>query len=241
MKRVFAAVLAVLMLTLCGCSTVILGNGTLSLEADAVDKIIVTNVLTDGHSFTVQDREVIRTIVSHINSFTLENGTDPLNGGRYNLSLTDSKGDELLALTIVGENTITTDQTYTVNAGELLSYLEAQDCNTMTDQELIDSLLEGDTLERLSILDAEGKISLDKILSLPKSCPALFELLSRPSAIASVGSYGVDKIGEYLNSSNPELVEKAEEWIEILKNLVPELQEKLENLINNQGNSQNNP
>ena len=99
----------------------------------------------------------------------------------------------------------------------------------------------GDTLNQLNIVDEEGKISFDKIINLPKSCPALFELLSRPSAIQSVSTYGADKIGEDLNSSNPELIEKAKEWIEVLEKLMPDIREKLENLIKNHKNSENNP
>lgn len=240
MKRVLAALLAVLMLTLCGCSAVVLGNGTLDMDANSVDHIVISNGRT-GKTFSVADRETISTIVRHINSFDLEDPQDTWNGNNYNLNLIDSKGNNLLYFA-VNEASIIVDKTgYFLNAKDLLQYVESLECDTLTDNELIDSLLEGDTLERLSILDADGKISLDKIVNLPKSCPALFELLSRPSSIASVGSYGVDKIGEYLNSNNPELVEKAQEWIEVLKKLIPEAQEKLEELINNYKNSENNP
>jgi len=143
---------------------------------------------------------------------------------------------------VVDADTVIHDgKMYTVKAKDFEQYLEALECDTLTDNELIDSLLEGDTLERLNVIDGEGKISLDKIVNLPKSCPALFELLSRPSGIVSVGSYGVDKIGAFLNSNNPELVEKAQEWIEVLKKLIPEAQEKLENIIETYKNSENNP
>ena len=139
------------------------------------------------------------------------------------------------------ESIIHDGKLYTVNAKDFEQYLEALECDTLTDNELIDVLLEGDTLDRLNVIDGEGKISLDKIVNLPKSCPALFELLSRPSGIVSVGSYGVDKIAALLNSNNPALVEKAEEWIEVLKQLIPEAKENLENLIETYKNSENNP
>lgn len=241
MKRVFAALLAVLMLTLCGCSTLISGNGTLDLKANDIDHIVIVNGLT-GKTFSIADREKIGTIVSHMNSFNLENSTETGLEYQYGINLVDRLNGGAEMHFSVSENVFVSDNTgYAVNTKDFLQYLEAMECDTLTDQELIDSLLEGDTLDRLNILDAEGKISLDKIVNLPKSCPALFELLSRPSSIASVGSYGVAKIEEYLNSNNPELVEKAQEWIEVLKKLIPEAQEKLEELINNYKNSANNP
>lgn len=230
MKRIFAAMLAVLMLTLCGCSTVVLGNGTLDIDANSVDHIIISNGRT-GKTFSVADRETISTIVRNINSFELADPQEPWNGNAYNLNLVDNKGEKLLYFA-VNEGAVTVDDAmYQLNAKDLLQYVESLECDTLTDNELIDSLLEGDTLDRLNVIDGEGKISLDKIVNLPKSCPALFELLSRPSGIVSVGSYGVDKIGDYLNSNNPELVEKAQEWIEVLKKLIPEAQEKLEELL----------
>lgn len=230
MKRVFAAMLAVLMLTLCGCSTVVLGSGTLDFDANSVDHIVISNGRT-GKTFSVSNRETISTIVNHINSFGLADPQEPWNGNAYKLHLVDSKGEELLYFA-VNEGAVTVDDAmYQLNAKDLLRYVESLECDTLTDNELIDSLLEGDTLERLNVIDGEGKISLDKIVSLPKSCPALFELLIRPSGIVSVGSYGVDKIAAFLNSNNPELVEKAQEWIEVLKQLIPEAKEKLESLL----------
>ena len=231
MKRVLAALLAVLMLTLCGCSTVVLGSGTLDIDANSVDHIVISNGRT-GKTFSVSNRETISTVVNHINSFDLADPQEPWNGNAYNLDLVDSKGEEMLYFA-VNEGAITVDRAmYRLNAKDLLQYLESLECDTLTDNELIDTLLAGNTLEDLNVIDDEGKISLDKIVNLPKSCPALFELLSRSSAIGSVSSYGVDKIAAFLNSNNPELVEKAREWIEILKALIPEAQEKLDNLLN---------
>lgn len=242
MKRVFAAMLAVLMLTLCGCSTVVFGNGTLEYDANDIDHVVITNGLT-GKTFSVADRETISTIVNHINSFDLGEGTEAGAGYHYSLKLVyHLNGGAEFYFSVVDTDSIIHDgKLYTVNAKDFDRYLESLECDTLTDNELIDSLLEGNTLEDLNVLDTEGKISLDKIVSLPQSCPALFELLSRSSAITSVGSYGVDKIGEFLNSNNPELVAKAEEWIEVLKKLIPEAQEKLENLIETYKNSENNP
>lgn len=242
MKRVFAAMLAVLMLTLCGCSTVVLGNGTLEYDANDMDHVQITNGLT-GKTFSVSDRETISTIIKHINSFDLGEGTEAAAGYHYSVTLVYhlNGGAKTYFSVVDAESVVHDGKMYTVNAKDFEQYLESLECDTLTDNELIDSLLEGDTLEKLNIVDSEGKISLDKIVALPQSCPALFELLSRSSAITSVGSYGVEKIEGYLNSNNPELVEKAQEWIEVLKKLVPEVQEKLENIIETYKNSENNP
>lgn len=242
MKRVFAVMLAVLMLTLCGCSTVVLGSGTLEYDANKIDHVQITNGLT-GKTFSVADREIISTIVSHINSFGLGEGQEAGAGYHYSVALVyQLQGGAAAHFSVVDADTVIHDgQMYTVKAKDFEQYLESLECDTLTDNELIDQLLEGDTLDRLNVIDDEGKISLDKIVSLPKSCPALFELLSRPSGIVSVGSYGVDKIGQFLNSNNPELVEKAQEWIEVLKQLIPEAKENLENLIETYKNSENNP
>lgn len=235
MKRMIAALLAVLMLSLCGCSSVISGSGTLEWNPNDIDHIKITNGLT-GKTFSVADREIIGTTVSHINSFTLENGTSPESEDfsySYCVTLVDkTNGSAESHYYLCGNETIVIDgAAYIVNAKAFLQYLQTLECDTMTDNELIDALLEGDTLEQLNIMDEEGNISMDKIISLPQSCPALFELMTRPSAIQSVSSYGADKIGSFLNSSNPELVEKAQEWIEVLKKLMPEVQENLEDLL----------
>ena len=242
MKRVMSVLLAVLMLTLCGCSTVVLGSGTLEYNTNDIDHVQITNGLT-GKTFSVADREIIGTIVSHINSFGLGEGQEAPNGYHYSVALVyHLQGGAKAHFSVVDADTVVHDgQMYTVKAKDFEQYLESLECDTLTDNELIDMLLEGDTLDKLNVIDSEGKISLDKIVALPKSCPALFELLSRPSAIGAVGSYGVDKIGAFLNSNNPELVEKAQEWIEILKQLLPEAKENLENLIETYKNSENNP
>lgn len=230
MKRVLAALLAVLMLTLCGCSTVVLGNGTLEIDANNVDHIVISNGRT-GKTFSVADRETIETIVNHIKSYELNDPQETWNGNAYNLNLEDVKGDTLLYFAVNESSIIVNDTGYYLNAKDLLRFVESLECDTLTDNELIDALLNGNTLEQLNIVDEEGKISVDMIINLPKNCPALFELLSRPTAIASVSGYGADRIGEFLNSTNPQLVEKAQEWIKILEKLMPEIREKLEGLL----------
>ena len=242
MKRIVAFLLVFVMLTCSGCSTVILGNGTLNYNANDMDHIRITNVLTEK-TFSVMDRETISTIISHINSFGLSNGIESDGNYRYSICLVDHlNGGAESYFAVVDMETIVHDGLqYTVKAKDFLQYLETLECDMLTDNELIDSLLDNNTLERLNVLNEEGKISLDKIVSLPKTCPALFELLSRPSGIASVAGYGVEKIEGFLNSNNPELMEKAEEWIEVLKKLVPEAKENLENILETYKKSENNP
>ena len=155
----------------------------------------------------------------------------------FTICLIDSKGETYLRFTIVNVNAVSTDQTYSVNAKDMLQYVESLECDTMTDNELIDALLKGNTLEQLNVLNEEGKISLDKIVSLPKSCPALFELLSRPTVVTSVSSYGIESLKTLLNSTNPELVAKGQEWAEIIKQLVPEVRDSIENMLETQANA----
>ena len=233
-KRVLPLFLiAAILLT--GCSTVILENGTMSLDANAVNKIEITNSSAD--TFTIENRDTISKLVKYINSFTLENGNDFAESYQYSLCLIDSKGETYLRFTIVNVNAVSTDQTYSVNAKDMLQYVESLECDTMTDNELIDALLKGNTLEQLNVLNEEGKISLDKIVSLPKSCPALFELLSRPTVVTSVSSYGIESLKTLLNSTNPELVAKGQEWAEIIKQLVPEVRDSIENMLETQANA----
>lgn len=242
MKRIVAFLLVFVMLTCSGCSTVILGNGTLNYNANDMDHIRITNVLTEK-TFSVMDRETISTIISHINSFGLSNGIESDGNYRYSICLVDHlNGGAESYFAVVDMETIVHDGLqYTVKAKDFLQYLETLECDMLTDNELIDSLLDNNTLERLNVLNEDGKISLDRIVSLPKTCPALFELLSRPSGIASVATYGVEKIEGFLNSNNPELIAKAKEWIAVLEKLVPEAKENLENILETYKNNENNP
>lgn len=243
MKRILAGILvSVLLLTAAGCATVIPPNGTLDLDVNAVDRIVITNGLMEGNSFTVENREQINKIVQFLNSFRLENGEPGGNDYRYALRLYDGKEDHVMhRFSIVDDSAVILDGTmYTENAKDLLRYVESLECGTLTDNELINLLFESDILEQLNVLDEEGKISIDKIVSLPSSCPALFELLKRPSAIVSVSGYGVDALSKYLNSSNPALVEKGKEWAAVIQNLLPQVKEKIEDLLATAGTGESN-
>lgn len=223
---------AALMLT--GCGTIGLGSGTLSIDPNEISKIEITNGLAEGSTFTVQDREAITKIVQYLNSYTLENGTDPANGWSYSLTLRNSSGQAHTETAIIDESHVILDgSAYFVNAKDLLNYVEKLECDTKTDQELIDILLQGDTLDRLNILDEDGKISLDKIVGLADSCPALFELLSRPTILESIGGYGLKAIENALESGNIALIERAEALAEILKNYFPDLQTELDKILEN--------
>ena len=102
----------------------------------------------------------------------------------------------------------------------------------MTDEQLLRLLFEGNYFDDIKLTNEDGDISLDKIMSLSKDCPALFELLSRPSAITSLGTYGVDMLEEYLNSDNSAIRQKAEEIAELLKNFFPNLKDEINKLLN---------
>ena len=234
MKRYVAAFLAMMMLLLCGCTGTFFEQGTLNWDVNDIDHVKIENGTT-GKTFSVADREIVDKFVSHINSFQLETETEYVSGYRYCVTLVNHlNGGAEYHFYIVNDETVRCDdKTYAVNAKAFRQYVETMECDTMTDNELIDTLLEGDTLERLNVVDEEGNISFDKILALPQTCPALFELMGRSSAIESISTYGSNKISAWLNSANPELVEKAQEWIEVLQKLMPDIQEKLENLIKN--------
>lgn len=227
-------ILVFTMLVFSGCSTVILGNGTLSVAADSIDHITISNHMT-GSNFTVESRDSIQTIVSHINSYTLENGSEAADDiCQYHLYLTDTKGEELLSFIIEDETGVTTDQLhYSVDAKALLHYIEKLECDTMTDEELINSLITGNTMDDLNILNENGEISLDKIAGLADSCPALFELISRPTVIQSVGTYGIEAIQTYLNSGDVTLQERAETLAEFLKEYFPDLSEQIDGILGN--------
>lgn len=242
MKRIVAFLLVFVMLTFSGCSTVVLGNGTLDYNANEVDHIRITNGITEK-TFSIADRETISTVINHINSFGLSEGTDSDGSCRYSICLVDrlNGGAQYYFAVVDAETIIHNGLQYTVKAKDFLQYLETLECDMLTDNELIDSLLDNDTLERLNVMNEEGKVSLDKIVNLPKTCPALFELLSRPSGIPSVATYGVEKIEGFLNSNNPELVAKAKEWIAVLEKLMPEVKENLENILETYKNNENNP
>lgn len=232
MKRAAVIVLALMMLLCTGCSTVILANGTLSVDSESIKTIQIQNGLIDGNTFTVQDRDTITTIVKYINSYTLEDGETAGAGYHYFLRLLDSKGEVTTTFTIVSASqVISGDQLYQADAQALLSYVEKQECKTMTDQELIDRLFTGSELDNLNILDEKGKISLDKIAGLTDACPTLFELVSRPTVLQSVGSYGIETIKTYLSSDNSVLKERAETLAEILREYIPDLQAQIDKIL----------
>lgn len=230
MRRILAIVLAALLLT--GCSSIIPANGTLSIDANEISKVEITNGLQNGSTFTVQDRDAINKLTGYINSYTLEDGETPANGWHFHIRMVGSGGDQVYECTIVGENQFTSGGlTYNVSAGDLLHYVEKLECDTLTDDQLIDRLLTGDELSGLRITDENGSISLDKLLKLTDQCPTLFELLGRSTAIQSIGSYGLEAIQENLNGTNTVLKERAEALAEILREYFPDLEAQIDKLL----------
>ncbi len=233
-KRLLALFFALTLVFCTGCTVVLPSNGTLKLDSANVKEITVSNELT-GTQFTIQDREDIHSLVKQIASYTLENG-QPLdnnkNGCAYILIMTDSAGKELSRFWLLDDSHIAySNLVYTTNIKDLLYEVEQLECDTKTDKELIDMLMNSDTLDRLNILDADGKVSMDKILGLKNSCPALFELLSRPSILETVGSYGLEAIQKGLESGSTVVQERATELAEILKQYFPDLEEKINDIL----------
>lgn len=232
-QRILALVL-VCGLVLSGCGTAILGSGTLSIDANEVSKLEITNGLLNGSTFTVQDRDAISKLIGYINSYTLEDGETPANGWHFHIRMVGSGGDEVYECTIVDENQFTSGgSTYNVSAGGLLHYVEKLECDTLTDNQLIDRLLTGNELADLRITDENGNISLDKLLKLTDQCPTLFELLGRSSAIQSITSYGLEAIQENLSGTNTVLKERAESLAEILKEYFPDLEAQIDKILEN--------
>jgi hypothetical protein len=230
-RRMLCLMLALTIFALCGCE-MLPTTGSNNIKVDDVKKIVIINGTAGRSTFTVEDRDSIRTIVNQINSYTLEDGKTAFKGWQYQLSIQDSAGTELLNFIIVSKEAVTTGKkTYTVNAKKLLDTVEKLECDTMTDEELLRTLFEGNYFNDVTILNENGEVSLDKIMSIKNDCPALFELLSRPSAITSLGTYGVDMLEEYLNSDDSALRQKAEEIAEILKNFFPNLKDKINEIL----------
>lgn len=231
-RRLLCLMLALSLLMLCGCD-MLPSSGTQNIKVDDVKKIVITNGQGSRSTFTVEDRDAIRTIVNQINGYTLENGETAWKGWLYNLSIVDAAGTELLDFTIVNKEAVTAgNKTYAVNAKKLLNAVEKLECDTLTDEELLRTLFEGNYFDDVTIFNEDGEVSLDKIMSSKGDCPALFEILSRPSAIKSLGTYGLEMLEDYLNSDDSALRQKAEEIAEVLKNFFPNLKDKINELLN---------
>jgi hypothetical protein len=232
-RRPLCLLLTIMMLIMCGCNQIpMVSNG--SVKADDVKKIVITNGLTNGNSFTVEERDSITTIIRYFNSYQLENGTASANGYHYKITAYASDDSKLLVFNIIDEDAVSVgDQTYAVNAKKLLNTVETLECATLTDEELLRTMFEGSYFDDVTILNEDGEISLDKILSIKNDCPALFELIGRPSAITSLGTYGIDLLDEYLSSDDSAVRQKAEEIAEVLKNFFPNLKDKINKILEN--------
>ncbi len=236
-KRLFTIILVTAMMLCTGCAAVLLPQGTLSLDPNGIRHIEIANAST-GKTFLVQNREDLDQIIRYLNSYTLDNGTDLSGDIAYTLDLVQTSGEESIRYGLSNAEQLRVDGlTYNVNTKDLFQLVRKLECDIMTDQELIESLFAGDTLQELNILDEDGKISLDKIAGLTKSCPALFELISRPTVLKSVGSSGLDTIKSYLNSDSLELQQKGEAVAEIFKEYIPALRDKIDEILENLKNN----
>ena len=231
MKRLIAGVLVVLTLMFCGCTNPLSTGGTLGLSADDFDHIVVINTQAEN-TISITERKDISTVISHLNSYILEDPQEPANGNRYDLKLVyHLQGGAELVISI-SDSTVTYDGAmYTVNAKALGQYLEGLECANMTDRELIRYLFENNTMEELGITDESGSISIDKIANLKNACPALFELLSRSTMIESIAQYGTEIMSDYVDSSNAVLREQAEAIANFLKETFPQLAEQIDKIL----------
>lgn len=230
MRKLFVyTLIAALLLT--GCSGLNSG-GTLSFDAQAVDHVEIS--VGRGEYLSIADRNDINDIVKKINALTLDTQAEDTFGYDYEIYLCESDGTVIGSITLKDKATVFYDGTaYSVTDPGLYQTVEALECATLTDRELIDRLLSGNTLTDLSITDDNGKISLDKITGLGKSCPALFELIGRSTAIESVGTYGVDWIRTAWNCDDNIVREKAETFAGIISAVFPDLKAEIEKIIQN--------
>ena len=237
MLKKFISFILVLTLLLTACGNMPLGNGTLSIDSGEVQNIKITN-LNVNHDFTIADREQIHTIVRYLNSYTLDTAADSDASTKYEISVNLADGNDTLKFKIDEAVVMSSGSYYSADAEKLVRYVEARECDILTDNQLIEFLFTDDYLDRLNILNEDGEISLDKIVRLGENCPALFELLSRPTLLKTLGTEGLQTVEKFLGSDNIQIRERAEKLAEIVKTVAPELKEKIENILKNIENSQ---
>lgn len=209
-----------------GCSAVSSIIGTLNVDVNQVTAVSVTTA--SGNTFTTQDQQTVREIVNAVNRLNLENEGENINGYLYAVTLEGAD----VTVTIHSETCVSYESTsYNLDAASLLHKVRALECDTMTDAALIQTIFEVEYVYFSDLRDAEGNISIDKILSLGDRCPAAFELISRPSAAESLGSYGLDLLKKYLNSSDINLKARAQEVAEFIASLAPALEEKIDEIL----------
>lgn len=232
MKIRMITLLCVLLLALSGCD--LLGNqsqGTLSLDVDSVSILQVEGTLS-GKSFSIQNRESIRKIVNLINSLVLDTAAEDTGDAIYSLVLSGSDGNEVLSIQLYSRQSLSTpDGSYSVDCEELWNAIAKEECATLTDAELLQSIFADSYWDGISITNDKGDISVDKILGIPDQFPALFELLGRPTMLKSVANEGLDLIKEYAGSANEALRERAAKLGEILSNLIPSVKDQISDIL----------
>ena len=237
MLKKFISFILVLTLLLTACGSMPLGNGTLSIDSGDVQNIKITN-LNVNHDFTIADREQIHNIIRYLNSYNLDTGSQDGSHLKYRITLTFADSSADLCYEINPTTVASSTESFEVDALKLVRYIEARECDTLTDEQLIEFIFFDDYLDRLNILNDKGEISLDKIVKLGENCPALFELLSRPTLLKTVGKEGLTLIEQFIGSDNIQIRERAEKLAELVKTLAPEMKEKIENILETIENSQ---
>ena len=221
-------------LILSGCSSLSSVIGTLGIDVADVSSITVTT--SAGKTLTTQDQQSIRSLVDAVNRLTLDSIAEDTNSRRYQLQLQSSDGTMVAELWIADKDHVIYDGTcYAVDASAVLRRAEALECDIMTDEELIRTLFESDYLSDLTILGEDGRISLDKISRLGEEFPVLFEILGRPSALESLGTYGLELLEEYLNSNDINLRQRAQQVAEFISAALPQLKEKIDGILETVG------
>lgn len=231
MKLKIMSLLAVLLILLTGCDFLPSASGTYTLDPNDIASIQVTNGA--GKSFTIQDQATIRSLTKLIGALTLDTPADAASAD-YTLDITYRDGAEaaLPQLSVSGDTAVTTHEgTFTVDAEDLMTQLEKLECATLTDHELLQHIFEDNYWDTVTITNEKGELSVDQILRLPEQCPALFELISRPSAMKSLAGDGMALLEKYASSTDEALRARAEKLGEIFANLKPEIKQQIADLL----------
>lgn len=233
LTRIIALVLLV-SLCLTGCELPQIGetvDGTLNIAADSVLRIDLSNV-SAGTNVVIQDRSVISEVVKLINRLVLTDEVVSPLPTVYDITLTYSDGSEAYVLSLLSDYVVIAGgKTYDADAEKLLAKAEKLECATLSDDELLRRVFEDDYWDTVTIKNEKGELSVDKILALPQQCPALFELLGRPTVLKTLGSSGIELLEEYAGSASEHLRQRAQKLGDILSTLLPDIKDKVSSVL----------